>query len=210
MNESLPPTPPPPDPFTPEITTVELGSTFYRAHPSLYGATQFNPGPRGGGRFHFFGDPIVPALYMPTTPEAAVAETLLHELPVGKPSRLGRDEYEYMRLSTIKVNRPLQVAVFHGFGLRRLGVTANQLTDTPASRYPKTRPWAAAAHQAGAHGAVWMSRQLNSDQSFVLFGDRVAVADLEEIPSGRLPFGAGPGRDWLVDICAPLGITVAP
>lgn len=210
VSELLPATPPPPDPFDPQILTIKKGAQFYRVHPGQYGATQFNPGPVGGGRFHFFGVPTVPALYMAATPEAAVAETLLHELPVGTPSRLGRDEYEDMLLSTIRLKRSLRVAVFHGFGLRRLGVTANQLTDTPASRYRKTRPWAAAAHQVGLDGAVWMSRQLNTDQSFVLFGDRVTDADLEEVRAGRLALGAGPGRDWLVQICAPLHIDIAP
>ena len=179
-------------------------------HSRQFGAVQFNPGGGGGGRFHFFGDPPVPALYLASSPEAAVAETLLHDLPVGVPSRLGRDVYENMRMSTVRVDSALRVAVFHGFGLRRLGVVAGQLTSTPTSRYPRTRPWAAAAHGAGLDGAVWMSRQFDSEKAFVLFGDRVAAADLEEVEAERVSFGAGAGRDWLVDLCSPLGISIAP
>lgn len=210
MSDVWPTTPAPPNPFDPEVLTIEPATMFYRVHPSRYGAAQFNPGGGHGGRFHFFGTPTVPVLYMAATPESAVAETLLHELPVGRPSRLGRDEYERMWMSKIQVTRALRVAVFHGLGLRRLGVNANQLTDTPVTRYPRTRPWASAAHRSGADGVVWMSRQCNSDQSFVLFGDRVSVADLEEIEASRTVFGAGPGRDWLVRMCVPLGISVAP
>ena len=210
MTEPWPATPTPPRPFDPEILTIDEGAQFYRVHPITFGSTLFNPGAGHGGRFHFFGTPKVPVLYMADTRVAAVAETLLHDLPVGKRSRLRRSDYETMVLSKIEVRRPLRVAVFHGMGLRRLGVQANQLTDTPTSRYPLTLLWAQAAHRAGLDGTVWMSRQCNSDQSYVLFGNRVSRDDLHDVPDDRMAFGTSEGRDWLVQTCSPLQIDIAP
>lgn len=210
MTEAWPPTPPPPHPFAPEIVEIRADEKFFRVHPSRYRPVQFNPGFGAGGRFHFFGHPRVPVLYMATTREAAVAETLLHDLPVGKASVLQRRVYEDMVMSGIRVQRTLQIALFHGFGLRRLGVQATQLTDTPTSRYPMTRLWSEAAHRLGLDGVVWMSRQLNSDQAYVLFGDRVAESELEVVPGSGLVFAGGPGFEWLVNTCVPLHVDVTP
>lgn len=198
------------DPFDPEILHLPAGSEFYRVHGSRFGPTRFNPGQGVGGRFHFFGDPPVPVLCLADTREAAVAETLLHDLPVGVPSRLGPDAYLDAVLSMVRITRDLEVAMFHGLGLRRLGVRATELTDTPARHYPRTRPWAQATHGAGLDGAVWMSRQVNSDRALVVFGDRVAEDDLEVVAGEGMVFASAPGFAWLVQMCAPLQIDVAP
>jgi hypothetical protein len=210
VTEPWPATPEPPQLFKPETTTVEVGQQFYRVHPAQYGATEFNPGGGNGGRFHFFGSPKVPVLYMAQTPVAAIAETLLHDLPVDTHSRLRRRNYAPMVLSKIEVRRPLRVAAFLGMGLWQLGVEASQLTATPTSRYPLTRAWAQAAHEAQLDGVVWMSRRCNNDMSFVLFGGPVASEHLLELPDDRIAFGTREGRDWLVQVCSRLPVDIAP
>ncbi|WP_211879739.1 RES family NAD+ phosphorylase [Pseudarthrobacter albicanus] len=75
------------------------------------------------------------------------------------------------------IRRDLRLAAFSGMGLRALGVQAGQLTETPGENYSQTRKWAQAAHAEGFDGLEWMSRQDNRDHAFVVFGDRVAVAD---------------------------------
>ncbi|MGO4249337.1 RES family NAD+ phosphorylase [Paenarthrobacter sp. RAF54_2] len=88
MTVVWPTTPEPPDPFEPRIGVLALGTILHRIHSNRFRPNQFNPGPQGAGRFHFFGDPMVPALYLSETREAALAETLLHDVPVGAPATL--------------------------------------------------------------------------------------------------------------------------
>lgn len=209
MTANWPKTPAPPDPFEPRVGVLAASTDLYRVHSSKFRPDEFNPG-FGGGRFHFFGDPKVPALYLAETREAALAETLLHDIPVGAPAAMPRSAYEKSVLAGLKVSRPLQVAEFFGLGLRTLGIEATQLTDTPMANYPQTRLWAAAAHAAGLDGVGWMSKRDNSARAYMLFGDRVDENDLEIIPGSGLVFAGGDGFDWLAATCAPLKIDVLP
>lgn len=200
-------TPNPPTPFTPQTFVLHAGSTLSRVHTNVRGPQAFNPGPRGGARFSFFGEPPVPVLYAAETDEAAVAETLLREVPVAG-GQLTPDDYKRTVLSRVTTGRDLRLAAFFGMGLRTLGVIATQLTDTPATNYPQTRKWAEAAHTAGFDGVAWMSKRNNSDQAYMLFGDRVQGRDLTVESGTARIFAVGAGRDWLADLCAPLHIEV--
>lgn len=208
MTEAWPPTPAPPDPFAPATIVLDPGSVRYRVYTNRFRPTEFNPGYGEGGRFHFFGTPPVPVLYLAQTRQAAVAETLLRNIPVGAPEPLRRSAYRHAVLAGLAPARPLRLAQFYGLGLRRLGIEATQLTDTPGTHYPHTRTWAAAAHSAGFDGIAWMSKRDNSAQAYMLFGDRVAESDLEVAPSTGMAFTSDLGFAWLVDICTPLGIDV--
>lgn len=210
MSECWPRTPSPPEPFAPRIAVIPTDTRLYRVHHHAFLPAQFNPGVGSGGRFHFFGDPPVSVLYLAATREAALAETLLHDLPVDKPSVLRRSVYASSVLAGLSMRRGLEVAQFYGLGLRQLGIEATQLTDTPVSRYPATRPWAAAAHALGLDGVAWMSKRDNSARAYMLFGDRIGEDDLEAVPGSGLVFAGGTGRDWLVNTCAPLHIDVLP
>lgn len=83
------------------------------------------------------------------------------------------------------------------------------MTDTDASEYPRTVKWAEAAHAAGFDGVVWTSRLCNDAGAVVLFGDRAGSAVVQDPSFGRY-FASGPGLDWLIDTCAPLGVDVLP
>lgn len=200
-------TPDPPDPFTAQPFTLPAGSNLSRVHDSRFGPTDFNPGPKGGARFSFFGTPLVPVLYAAAKEESAVAETLLRKIPAAG-GRLVHDAYAKNVMSMLVTKRELNLASFMGTGLRALKVVASQLTNTPDTRYPQTRKWAQAAYDAGYEGIVWMSKRNNTDQAYVLFGDRVDDSDLTVVAgSGRI-LSAGPGQVWLVNLCIPLHITV--
>jgi hypothetical protein len=154
---------------------------------------------------------MVPALYLAETREAAVAETLLRNIPIGARGLLRRPTYQDSVLAGLEITRPLRIAEFYGLGLtRRLGVEANQLTDTPEVNYPQTRKWAEAAHTAGYEGIGWMSKRDNSAKAYMLFGDRVGEADLAVVPGSGMMFASGIGFDWLVNTCAFLQIDVMP
>lgn len=209
MTAGGPVTPDPPVPFRPRTIVMPATTGMYRLHDNRFRTNEFNPGPRGAGRFHFFGTPEVPVLYTAATEAAAVAETLLRNIPVAG-GVISYDDYQSKVMAALEIRREVRLASFLGTDLRALKVGPEQLTTTPGENYPQTRKWAEAAHAAGFDGIAWMSRQDNSDRAYMFFGDRVTEGDFEVVPgSGRI-FAVGPDLDWLTDFCAPLHIEVLP
>jgi RES domain len=196
----------PPDPFDPATATVPPGQLLYRVLSATRTATDFNPGFGSGTRFGFFGNPVVPIMYAADTEDAAIAETLLHAIPV-EGGVLPYDQYATKVLVRLEVTRPLRVGVLHGSGLRRLKVTAGDLTAGPASSYSGTVRWAEAAHGAGLDGLVWMSRMCNDTKAYVFFGDRCTDA-LRQDPTHARIFASPADQIWLIDRCAPLHVDV--
>jgi hypothetical protein len=132
----------------------------------------------------------------------------VHDLDPGSsfvlPSR-----YRDNALTQVATARPLRLAALHGAGARRLRVLPTDVTATDPTEYASTARWAEAAHRAGFDGLSYMSKQCNTDRAFVLFGDRVAAADLEADAEQTFAFGDfGDGFDLLVDLCAPMRIDV--
>jgi hypothetical protein len=196
----------PPDPFDPATATLPEGHLLYRVLSATRTAADFNPGLGSRTRFGFFGKPVVPIMYAADTEEAAIAETLLHDIPV-EGGLLPYDQYATKVLVRLKVRQRLHVGVLHGTGLRRLKVTAAELTSSPASSYATTVRWAEAAHKAGLDGLVWMSRQCNDTKAYVFFGDRSAEAFAQD-PSHARIFASPADQIWLIDRCAPLHVDV--
>lgn len=207
--------PDPPHPIDPAIELWPAGTPMFRVHAykastGQFRPTQFNPGPKPTTRFAFFGSPAVPVLYAGASEETAVAETIFHDIPITG-GRIAADSYRRRYLSEITALRDLQLAQLHSGGLRTLKVKARRLIDTEASQYLRTVRWAAAIHQTTAvDGLVWMSRHWNSQKSVVLFGDRVAEADLTVTQLGRRVFASPADVDWLNDLGQRLHIDVLP
>ncbi|AEF41965.1 RES family NAD+ phosphorylase [Hoyosella subflava] len=200
--------PEPPHQFTAQAVDLEPGTVLYRVYTNRRPSpVEFNPGRGPGGRFSFFGTPAVPVLYAAATEVAAVCETLLHSIPVTGGALLP-EQYLDKVAARIRVQRPLRLASFLGTGLRALRIEASQLTDTPASEYPRTRRWAEIAHQAGFDGVAWMSKRCNSDRAYVLFGDRICPDDLAIDTGYARVFAAGTDLDWLIDLCSGMHIDV--
>lgn len=209
MTAGGPVTPDPPVPFEPRTIVMPRLTGMYRLHDNKYRTNEFNPGPKGAGRFHFFGAPPVWVLYTASTEAAAVAETLLRNIPAAG-GHISYGDYQSKVMAAMEIKREVRLASFLGTDLRALRVTPEQLTTTPGENYPQTRKWAEAAHAAGFDGIAWMSRQDNSGRAYMFFGDRVTENDFEVVPgSGRI-FAVGPDRDWLTDLCAPMHIEVLP
>ena len=108
---------------------------MYRVFTNTRAATAFNPGIGRPTRFGFFGRPVVPIMYAADTEDAAIAETLLHDIPV-EGGNLLWDNYSDKALALLEVTRDLRLAVL----------------------YSTTVKWAEAAHGCGVDGMVWMSR----------------------------------------------------
>lgn len=198
----------PPDPFDADTDILAAGAQLYRVGNNQRPVDTFNPGLGKPTRFAFFGAPIVPVLYAADTAQAAVAETLLHDVPASG-GYLNWDDYSRRVMGRLVVGRELHLASLRGLGLRRLRVTARQVTDTDASAYPHTVAWARAAHRSGFDGLAWTSSRCNDTRAVVLFGDRCADAVTQDPAFGRL-FESGDGLDWLIDTCAPLHVEVLP
>lgn len=204
-------TPAPPRPFTPKVETLDFSTQLFRVHHNRHKGTEFNPGVGSPSRFAFVIDEAgakVPALYAAQTQDAAVAETILHDIPV-EGGLVPFEKYAPTVMSRLVVTRDLRLASFHGLGLRQLGVKAEQLTSSEASTYKMTRLWAQAAYDGGFDGCVWMSRLCNNAKAYVLFGDRCANA-LRIDPNFARLFATGNDLAWLIDMCAPLRIDVLP
>lgn len=150
----------------------------------------------------------MPVLYAAQTERAAVAETLLHDVPVTGGS-LTWDAYAEVVMGRLQLVRPVRLASLRGLGLRRLGIQAREVTDTPPTTYDRTVTWAAAAHAHGLDGVAWTSRLCNDSRAVVLFGDRCGDAVEQDVTFGR-HFTSGAGLDWLIDTCAPLRVDVLP
>ncbi|MGH3501235.1 MAG: RES family NAD+ phosphorylase [Nocardioidaceae bacterium] len=196
----------PPSPFEPAIATLQAGHLLYRVLSATRTATDFNPGVGPKSRFGFFGDLVVPILYAAEEEDAAVTETLLHDIPA-KGGMLPYDQYAGKALVRLEVIRDLHVGVLHGTELRRLKVSAVELTASPASTYGSTVTWAEAAHNAGLDGLVWMSRQCSDTKAYVFFGDSCADAFRQDPTHARI-FASPSDQQWLIDLCAPLHVDV--
>lgn len=198
----------PPEPFNPQTATLDVGTQLYRVFTAAEGrsATTFNPGFGAPTRFAFFGTPVIPVLYAAATEEAAVAQTLLHDIPVSG-AILPYDKYARTVMARLQVARSVRVGILHGLGLRQLKITAADLTASGAETYPDTVKWAQAAHDAEFDGLVCMSRLCNDAKAYVFFGDRCDDAFIQDSTFGRL-FATGSDQLWLIDLCAPLHVDV--
>jgi len=196
----------PPVPFDPATAALPAGHLLYRVVSATRTATDFNPGIGAPTRFGFFGKPKVPIMYAADTEDAAIAETLLHDIPA-EGGLLPYDQYAGKVLVRLEVTHSLRLAILHGTGLRRLKVIAAELTSSPASGYASTVRWAEAAHDVGLDGLVWMSRQCNDTKAYVFFGDRCAHAFVQDPTHARI-FASTADQIWLIDRCAPLHVDV--
>ena len=202
----------PTGPRTAETFTIEAHQLLYRVLHDDGGrqVTDFNPGYGEPTRFAFFTDDagaIVPVLYAAYSAEAAICETLLRDIPATGGVLIPSD---YMRtvMAAFRTTRQLKLAKFMGTGLRALGTTHQALTSSDMRTYPQTVQWAKAAHRAGFEGVAWMSNRCNDSVAVALFGDRIASDALAADASVAKIFSRLTDRNWLTDMCLPLGIRV--
>lgn len=202
----------PPMPFDALEHVLSAGRILHRVHHQRRAAETCNPGIGAPTRFAPFSsssDPdvdSVPTLYAATTAEAAVCESLLHDVPLSG-GTLPTAGYALHVETALELHRDLRLAKLMGDGLRRLGVTPQQLTATSGDVYGATVLWARAAHGAGFDGLAWMSARDNTSEAYVLFGDRIEHDDLVGTASGIGPFAPGTaGFQWLSAFCARVNV----
>jgi hypothetical protein len=202
--------PAPPSPFDSLTEVWPAGQPLYRVHGNLHRAAEFNPGVSNPTRWAFFGNPVVPVLYVAETEEAAVSESILHDLPLNG-GRIFPEGYLDRVAGRLTCDRDLRLAQFAGGGLRRLGARPATLTDTDADTYADTVRWAEAAWSiTECDGIMWMSRHWNTSRAIVLFGDRVRSSSLHQDPSYARAFANPADIEWLAELCAQVKVAFTP
>lgn len=200
--------PPPADLPSPNVEIWPAGKSIVRVHNVKFGATEFNPG-FGEGRFHPLNDSVA-TLYGSNTVDGALSETVFHDVPVsGTLKSIRQSKLVPMLATTIWPRRDLTLIQLRGFGLKKLGVTRAQLIDSDADQYGATRQWASALHHSStADGLIWMSRQHDTSEAIVLFGDRVARSSFDVIDPPRSLYPPSPGWLEVVRAAESAGITI--
>ena len=177
---------------------LAAGQVLHHIHRSEFSASSFNPG-FGNGRFHPFCDADgkkVPIFYAANTEEGAYCETLLRALDSNgiSPRSVPSKRFSGFSYAQLQNREPLNLAHLCGNQLIKLGLTRAVLLEPGPAHYPATSAWAKAIHQhyPSLHGIAWLSRQHDASTCYMLFGDRVAEADLQLIaqqdlnsPQGR-------------------------
>ena len=182
--------PKPPTAFATHVTDLAVGAILWRIHAESLAGDTFNPG-FGFSRFAPIG-PVrkrVPTAYAAEEFEAAVYETIFHDLDPAQPFKTyPLSKLADVRCSVLRVASPLGLRSFFAPDLMKLGVARNQLIDTPSREFPDTRRWSAALHRKDAvtHGMVWESRAYPSSLAMMFFGDRVPAAGLSVVSTTRI------------------------
>lgn len=177
----------PPSPFPASNShEIKAGTRFHRVHDRHFASCSFNPGKGRPSRFAplFLGSDPIPTQYLATAYECAVHETIFHDVPIDEPHKtVGVDTIKPLAHSIVALKRDLTLVPLFAPDLARWGVSRADLIDTTAADYHITAQWALAIHQSrpDAHGLIWTSKRCDPQQAILLFGDRVAEADLLEI-----------------------------
>lgn len=218
---------PPPDLCggEPREYVLPAGLTLSRVHSLGISPTSFNPNlassPFKGGRFD--GTPVdpYPFLYAAEEDAAAVAETLLPDVPFDtKPRILGRARIKKKCLSWIRSTRDLVlVRLIDGEDLAQVDQDI-WLVTSESSQYNDTRVWAQAIRRWApwCEGFVWRSRREPRGLAYVFFEARIGPGEspFEEVATGNLlapgknRLDEGEGRIYLEEIVERYTITLGP
>ena len=185
----------------------------WRVHSSNYRATLFNPGTVGSARF----SPLVssaaapvPTLYLASTIEAALMESVFREVPTPPGEYildLARLADAKLVVSRLRIARRLRLVDLTSKGLKRLGLTRSQMIDTTVLEYSRTRAFSENLHHTTeAQGLSWTSKQDDEARAFLLFGDRVPASALEVVDDG-LPLTEEPQLQRVIQLALRIGIT---
>lgn len=190
------PEPPPPEHLDPLIATWPADRPFFRVHPRRYAPDQFNASGAGQARFSplVVDGRIVPMLYGADSLEGTLSESVFRFVPTGDQELRARRVFTAsltdLMVSQVAVRRDLTLMDLRGFGLggARIPITRVALIESNATHYPDTRRWSETfyRHPRTVDGLIWVSRQYDQAQCFVVFGDRVGAELYSTAPSQAL------------------------
>lgn len=185
MDEAPPTVPdPPPRLDPPNVMELTDGELLHRVHDRRFDGNAFNPCRGNRTRFAPIRDPYdrcIPSLYAADTVQAAIYETILHDVPLRAPRKsVPHGRLQHRRHSTLLVRRTLRLASLRAPDLLRWRVRRETLIASLPTQYRRTSLWAKAVHDQfeDVDGLVWTSNLCDPDTALLLFGDRVAATDL--------------------------------
>jgi RES domain len=201
------------EPFGKRVLSSDL--RLWRVHDFTRPATVFNPCIGRRGRFSPLYDATgacIPTLYAGETREAAMFETVFRDLP---PLPLARQvftkELNGRAISELRTRRPLRLAPMFNQNLAIIGQSRQTMIECHgAEAYEQTCAWAEAIHRdfPDIDGLVWTSRQQDEALAMVLFEERIAPGNLEEVGSEHLD--RGPARNWVSQMAKAYKIDLIP
>lgn len=172
--------PRPPDRLSPPtVTTLPTGTDLHRLNSPTFAGNAFNPCRGAATRFAPIVDrrgACVPSLYAGSSLEAAVFETVFHDVPVVPGIQTVPLQHVQDRChSVLRLTRPIRLARLRTPDLKRWGVARADLIGSLPPSYRHTARWAEALHHQfdDLDGLVWTSNQCDPDDATLLFGDRV-------------------------------------
>lgn len=171
----------------PNHRTLKAGELIERVHGRAYAGDAFNPGKGGPTRFAPIKDinqKTVATLYAAATLDAAIFETIFHDVPAkAKKKRVSKTQITSRAHSQLELTRDLKLASLRGPDLKKWGITRNDLIASSPKLYKQTAAWAAAIHHqfSDIEGLVWTSNQCDPAFAYMFFGDRVSASDFNTV-----------------------------
>ena len=185
MDEEASPVPHPPAHLqAPNVVALTAGELLHRIHGRQFDGNGFNPCRGGPTRFAPIRDGrgrCIPSLYAASTVEAAIYETILHDIPLGMARKsVPSGAIAGRRHTTLILRRALHLASLRAPDLVKWRVRRETLIGSLPTQYGRTALWAKAVHDQFGEidGLVWTSNLCDPDTALLLFGDRVSAADL--------------------------------
>ncbi len=167
----------------PSAITLEAGVLVHRVQDRNYGMSVFNPCKGSPTRFAPVYDAAgkcVPSLYAADTLEAAIHETIFHDVPVtAERKTVPRTLVQSRAHARLEVLRDLRLASLRAPDLKRWRIARSSLIGASPKLYAETAQWASAIHHQfpEVHGLLWTSNQCDPDTAYLFFGDRVKPED---------------------------------
>ncbi len=170
---------------SPNYVMLKPGTLIERVHNSTYAANVFNPCKGNPTRFAPIQDTsgaCVPSLYAGESFEAAVFETIFHDVVArAKRKKVPQKKVTDSAQGRLEVLRNLQLVSLREPDLKAWRIKRNQLISSSPKHYAETADWAEAIHHqfSNADGLEWTSNQCDPATSYLFFGDRVDSSDLK-------------------------------
>lgn len=173
----------------PNSVKLSKGTRIVRVHDRNYGATQFNPCVGNPTRFapiHDTNGTCVPSLYAADTLEAAIYETIFHDVPAKAARKTMRKQSVLARAEAwLEVQRDLNLVSLRQADLKKWKISRAALIASSPKLYSQTKDWAEAIYGQfpNAEGLEWTSNQCDPDTAYLFFGGRVKATDFKVVSS---------------------------
>jgi hypothetical protein len=167
------------------------GRPIHRIHSSAYAETEYNPSAKGNARFSPIRDAageIIPVLYGGSTMDCALMETVFRDVPYTPDLKnVDKTRLEGQVHSVVISKANLSLIDLGNVALRKLGIDRAHLIDTTKAHYPETRRWAEALYRQfpDCQGLRWVSRQDDSAEAILLFGNRIPAGTLKVVQAAK-------------------------